>query len=576
MYRLIVVDDEEIIRGGLCQCVDWASLGFEVAADFEDGSEALEYLSEHSCDVVMTDIMMSRVNGLELARQIHEEHPEIKVLLLSGYQEFEYAKQAMQYGVSDYLLKPFRSAEIRTVFENLRRQLDEERAKSRELYQSLRENTELAMTVKNNFFKALLSGQIGSEEELEWNLSLLGLDRELKDCPVFLYTATLVPREGSESRGEETDRADGDIGGTEETGEGSAISRDVFDEYDRIELLLRHRLQQDGSEYIFYLLPDAPSRCSIVAIAVHARTLDAAVNCTQRVQALSRELVPQAGKTAKIRLVRSLLTLRSLVGQAQRENFSAQTVEDWLNESRYISLMSRYKRFLVRLNNTDGRGVEELLRAYMAELTPSGSGGEGDLDMPFLYGRFLFKGLLSSIAASYSQSGRDLLKETQGRFDSLRLLECENYRQLYDSAKEMLLYLCSFLHDGEEDTRNYMIERIQQYIRERLDRDISSEELAGIAHMNPSYFGRYFKKNTGEFLSEYILRLRIERAIELLREGNHKVNDISRMVGFSNPKYFYFQFKKSTGYTTTEYCRYLLHQDGLPLEGQTASVEGRP
>ena len=554
MYRLIVVDDEEIIRGGLCQCVDWASLGFEVAADFEDGDEALKYLSQHGCDVVMTDIMMSRVNGLELARQIHENYPGIKVLILSGYQEFEYAKQAMQYGVADYLLKPFRSTEIRTLFESLRRQLDEERIKSREISQTLQENAELAMTVKNNFFKALLSGQIGSESELEWNLSLLGMNKELGDCPVFLYSVTLVPR--MERSGADTEKqADGE--GASQTNP----SGEEFDEYDRVELLLRHRLQLNGGDFAFYHLPDTPTRWYILAVALYARTLDAAVSCTERVQALSRELAPQADRIAKIQLVRSLLTLRSLVGQARREDFRAQEVGDRLNESRYISLMSRYKMFLVRLNNNDPRGVEELLHAYMAELLPSDGAGEGVLDMPFSYGRFLLKGVFSSIGASYNQDGQDLTAQTQGRFDPLRLLDCQNYQQLYDTARQMLVDLCSFLHEGEGDTRNYMIERIQQYIQQHLERDMSSEELAGIAHMNPSYFGRYFKKNTGEFLSEYILRLRIERAVELLREGRHKVNDISRMVGFSNPKYFYFQFKKSTGYTTTEYCRYLLHRE---------------
>lgn len=411
MYRLIVVDDEEIIRGGLCQCVDWASLGFEVAADFEDGDGALEYLSLHGCDVVMTDIMMSRVNGLELARRIHEDYPGIKVLILSGYQEFEYAKQAMQYGVSDYLLKPFRSTEIRTVFGNLRRQLDEERLKSRELSQSLQENAELAMTVKNNFFKALLSGQIGSESELEWNLSLLGLDRKMGDCPVFLYSVTLAPRRGLHN---------GDGDGRTDAGISQATPAwEDFDEFDRVELLLRHRLQQGGKgeDFAFYQLPDTSSRLFILAVALHARTLDAAVSCTERVQSLSRELAPEADRIAKIELVRSLLTLRSLVGQARRDHFNALEVGDRLNESRYISLMSRYKMFLVRLNNNDQRGVEELLRAYMAELTPSDGIGEGLLDMPFFYGRFLLKGLLSSIGASYNQGGRNLLRETQGRFD---------------------------------------------------------------------------------------------------------------------------------------------------------------
>ena len=127
MYRLIVVDDEDIIREGLCLGVDWKSMGFEVAADFEDGDSALSWLEENECDVVMTYIMMARTGGLELAQQVREKYPGVRVLILSGYQEFEYAKTAMRYGVSDYLLKPLRTAELRSVFAGLREELDRER-----------------------------------------------------------------------------------------------------------------------------------------------------------------------------------------------------------------------------------------------------------------------------------------------------------------------------------------------------------------------------------------------------------------------------------------------------------------
>ena len=510
MYRLIVVDDEDIIREGLCLGVDWKSMGFEVAADFEDGDGALSWLEENECDVVMTDIMMARTGGLELAQQVREKYPGVRVLILSGYQEFEYAKTAMRYGVSDYLLKPLRTAELRSVFARLREELDRER---RDESMTQRQNREFLAAARTNFFRTLLSGQIRSEKELELHLTLLGLPRGLCDSPLFLCA---VERQG-------------------EAGE------------DWIERLTE-TLPEEAEGCRLFALPDSQERCRLLIAAPPLQgRLDSAAE--YRIRPVLDRLEERLG--VSLRLSRTLLSTRSLVGSAH-EDFEPLDAAERINEAASLALMSRYKLFVLRLNNDDQAGIEELLGAYMTELAHF-----LDPEAHFGYMRFMLKSLIASIAADYGRSGIDTAALTDGAFDGCRLLECADWDDLRETALGMLGVLRQALQQ-RETSPNYMIKRIEQYIREHLDSDISSEKLARIAHMNPSYFGRYFKKNTGEFINEYILRLRIEKAIELLREGRHKVGSISRMVGFSNPKYFYYQFKKSTGYTTTEYCRYVL------------------
>ena len=124
MYQLIIADDEPLIRAGLYYRNNWKEMGFEVAAMLEDGSDVLQFLEENRADVLLTDICMFQVSGLEAAAKIRETYPWMRVVLLSGYREFEYAREALRCQVYDYLLKPIDYEKLREVFGKIREELD--------------------------------------------------------------------------------------------------------------------------------------------------------------------------------------------------------------------------------------------------------------------------------------------------------------------------------------------------------------------------------------------------------------------------------------------------------------------
>lgn len=126
MYRVIVVEDEKIVRDGLSGLIAEEDLGFEVAGSFVNGLQAYEWLQTNHCDVVLTDIVMSQMDGLELARKISMENSGIKIIILSGYADFEKARKAIQYGVVDFLQKPVDEDELLDLFRSLKEQLDKE------------------------------------------------------------------------------------------------------------------------------------------------------------------------------------------------------------------------------------------------------------------------------------------------------------------------------------------------------------------------------------------------------------------------------------------------------------------
>ncbi len=125
MYKLIIADDEPLMRAGLLYRNDWNSMGYEVAAVLEDGKDVLEYLEKESVDVLLLDICMYQISGLDVAKTVLEKYPKMKIILLSGYKEFEYAREAMRCHVYEYLLKPVDYEKLKSVFAKLKSELDE-------------------------------------------------------------------------------------------------------------------------------------------------------------------------------------------------------------------------------------------------------------------------------------------------------------------------------------------------------------------------------------------------------------------------------------------------------------------
>ncbi|MDU7240502.1 response regulator [Clostridium sp.] len=124
MYNLVIADDEKNIREGLSRFIDWADLGFNVVMKCEDGEDVIDYINTMSVDVVLCDIRMNRKSGLDVAKYVFENSRDIKVVLMSGYQEFEYAKKALEYNVVCYIVKPIEMSEIKEKFIKIKSNLD--------------------------------------------------------------------------------------------------------------------------------------------------------------------------------------------------------------------------------------------------------------------------------------------------------------------------------------------------------------------------------------------------------------------------------------------------------------------
>ena len=163
LYRIILVDDEEEVRKSIIRKIDWTAVGFAVVGDAENGEDALEKIENLEPDVVLTDIRMPYMDGLTLAERIRQKYPSMKIVIFSGYDDFEYAKQAIKLNVTEYILKPVNVEELTAILKRIKTNLDEEIEQKRNV-NLLRENYKRSLPIlREQFLKDLISRPMDGE-----------------------------------------------------------------------------------------------------------------------------------------------------------------------------------------------------------------------------------------------------------------------------------------------------------------------------------------------------------------------------------------------------------------------------
>ncbi len=515
MFKLVIVEDEDNIRHSLECYIPWEQLGFQVVGTFCDGSDALAYLRENPCDVVLTDILMSRMSGLELIRNLHEIHPRTKAVILSGHGEFTYAQQAIEYKVAHYLVKPVDEDELIEVFKGLGNELA---SQQEEQSAAQTENQDLKLMLRRTFFRDLLTGNITSENELRVYLKLLGLDSTGNDCQFFAFEIKAMYQRSDDPEGDHPELP--------------------------VEDIFRQQVAFEVQKYRAFLLEGRHDHWRVAFIGLpQGESTDLRKLCSQRMQAFSSELGDQTGREFTFHLTHSVMHLTELLAESHdyRSPKQTQQMDDALCEA----VVSDYRLLIVELDLGSKDTLVHLLNGILYRLK----------DISLEEVQFVLKNLYSVVELDYKKRKLNVWDITDGRFNFNHLYRAKDSEAVASCLREDFCILCDGLKNRKPVSEHGVVGRLVQYLNEHLNEDIAHDVIATKYRIHPGYLSRLFKQEMGETLSEYLLRMRIEKAAGLLKEGRHKVGEIAGMVGYSASSYFSIMFKKYTGYSPREYVQ---------------------
>ena len=526
--RVVIVDDEYLERNLLKNCIDWRSLNMEIAGEAQDADEALGLIDRCGPDVIFTDIQMPGTDGIRLSELALQKHPGVKIVVLTGFDTFDYAQRSIKIGVSDFLLKPINGEEVLKTASGLRAQIERERksrAESLALKQQLYDNLPY---LRERFFNELLGG-IADGEAFGERMAFLGIRFSGTSFQVAAFEP--VPEDGrtdEEARFLLSLQITNSLSGYFGDSEGVFVfmnttnriivlnSDETLDLYEQC-VLLRRKLARE--------IP-----CSVcVGLGSLKRGAEKIVSSYREALTAIRYRVA-VGNDAVI-----LYDSIRLPGQDPPCDWNE--LYGQLDFSIKAGLAEKadeaVDRIFGNIDLKDAQAVKSIRMAAMnvalaffRTLTEAGLGPAEIYRLEVRVSSRIFSlGTLPEIKALLSGTARECI-DSVGRHQSSRV--------------------------------GGLIDDIRAYVgKHYADSGLSLTELAKTFFFNPSYLSRMFKKKAGVSFTEYLTEVRMEKALELLREKNLKAFEIAAAVGIPDPNYFSTCFKKYTGVSISEFRRSL-------------------
>lgn len=513
MYKVLLVDDERIILEGISQMVDWPSLQTELMGTARNGVEAFELIQKQAPDIIISDIRMPGMDGLELVARVNEAFPQIRFVLLSGFGEFDYASKAMQYGVKHYLLKPTNEVKIGEVLKEIVADLDQQTS-NESFVQNMKAELEKVMPhVKEQFLKEFVTNKTYGNWDWDYFRNLFKLD--------FDYQIRLLLFQLEEGFEFEHLFAVKNI--AQEILDSPLLSTTIgnhvlilLEETDQIEEL-QEKIYRIRDVFQMYYKRDATIALSEPGHITKARHL-------------YKESL-------------TLLNYRFYLGEGslitRKDTAVSQTVSakelGWDEERLNMAVKSGHRE-----------EVEAALQDFIGVLKEA----QLDIDVTKSYVIQQFVSLVRLCAP----------EEMNQYFTQIPLIVEMNTLQMIQTFLENVVITMTERFYGLNKVK---ISSIVRKVIDVINDQLGNTELSlnWVAHemlyMNADYLGKLFKKETGEKFSNYVMKARITRATELIAEdADIKIFELAERLGFGdNPQYFSQVFKKYRGSTPSDYMK---------------------
>lgn len=532
MYKLLFADDEEEVRKGVLQKIDFSTFGFTVIEEAENGAEALEIAEKMEPDILITDIKMPFMDGLELAEQLREHSPMTKVVILTGFEDFEYARKAIQLNIIDYVLKPVSKVDFEEILKRTKALLDEERIQNDDIKQLRSHYVDSLPILREKFMATLLHHDIDERRVVEkfsaYGIDLLG----------SLYSVAVVRIDGKNDMEKEAvellyiallDLANRVIG--ESVSNQLKFFPFLLDErliivFSADELSEEQYLSKVYSCLDLMRMTADKNLRETVTIGlgmVQHRVVDLHNGYNGAVQALNYRFVIGRGRVIYI-------------GDVEP------TVEkiDLFSEQREVKLISAIKVGRVE-------EVDSLLNDIMNDI------------VTYKLSQDVYSLNLLEMVTAIVKTAKNLNVQLP--------VVAMNHQNLYTEffkissleaviawLREMCLSLTTGISENRSHSNRKTVEIAKAYAEEHFcEQDLSINAVCTALHLSPAYFSNMFKKEAKTTFMSYVQQLRMEKAKDLLASTDLKAFEISEQVGYSEPNYFSYCYKKYYGCSPKEF-----------------------
>lgn len=527
MINLMIVDDEERARVGIRTLIDWVNHGITIVSEARDGAEALERMKQNHVDILLTDIRMPEMDGLALIERVTSEYPHMKCVIMSGHDEFAYAKKALAIGASEYLLKPSRRQEILDTVLKLKSVIEEERKQERTLEQLdsgfresfplLKEKTlsRLVMT-DNPPYDRLLSNLLihGFEfPHLFFGIVVLQIDnfhlmqRKYGNEDIELY------KFGLKNIAEETMMGVFLCAAFEHQDDTILIFN--AEEWTGTEGLIPHveKVQHNIKKYLRF------------SVSVGIGSFDKDITHL---------------RTSYLEAVRAL-DMKYFIGTEQIVDYK-ETVDDNPVYTSYP--LSQEKAILQAVLIGDSETILTTLKAFNEALKPASTSKEHVLKSTLALVFALYRFCIEKNINTNEVFGQNLAELTH-------IVEHSSMDYIMQALSDILLRVSEQLNIKKNN--NKLFQSVLEYIRQNYYKDINRETVAREVFITPGYLSLLFKQELKTNFLEYLHKIRIDHACERLNNRSQKLSDIAHEVGYNDEKYFFQVFKKYTGMTPSQY-----------------------
>lgn len=523
-YSVLLVDDEEVIQI-IMKKIDWESMGFYVAGYAHNGAEALEMAEECQPDVVMTDIKMPYMDGLELSRHLKKMYRTVKIIIFSGFDEFEYAKESIKLDVEEYILKPVDANELREVFGRVKGKLDREMGEKRNIDQLQKYYMESLPLLQENLCASLIESRIPRDQIekflINYRISLSG--------PYYIVTILHISAGSHQT----------DMNPLLMTmSVKKLVEEQLTERYHCRTLIYLGDIvlisQLEALKEVTAYTDAMDEFCRLAKKICEARVTAGVGQACDRLEDLG----------ASYQGARNAVSYRALYGNTRAINIAEiepqeMTGESWENQAvheilKKIKIGTR-KELEEEISRCMGcfserRTSLQKYRIFIMELIVEMSrlGNNNHLNMDDIYGTY--EGVYGIVFQT--ESPEDL----------------QNW--LIESCGKMQ----DMVSKERQDTTQSFVTNAVSYVEEHYaDQDISIGTICRQLGVSAAYFSTVFKKETGKTFIEYLTDYRMGQAVDLLLAGNDKTYLIAEKVGYSDPNYFSYVFKKKYGMSPSKF-----------------------